>query len=111
MTTATESLASESLAATEKGRRRGAGRRSSPQFLRSTPAPVYPAARPNLAAQLRAEWARKKICDMSCGGNGGGVDVLIGADKAAVIRSTGGGSRTPSWGVRKMPGWKSLYYE
>lgn len=111
MATAAESLASEAPSSTghtnntlQKGRIRC---RSSPQYLRSTPAPVYPAARPNLAAQLRAEWARKKICDMSCGV----MEMQSTGDKMGVKSSGGSGTGTPSWGVRKMPGWKSLYYE
>lgn len=70
-----------------------------PTFLQSTPVPIYPAARPNLAANLRAEWSRKKICDLTCG---------VPAESRTGV---GRGESRQSWGVRKMPGWKSLYYE
>lgn len=72
-----------------------------PQFLRSTPVPIYPAARPNLAANLRAEWSRKKICDVTC-------DRTPANARHATATSS---EQRHSWGVRKMPGWKSLYYE
>lgn len=59
---------------------------------------VYSTARPNLAANLRAEWSRKKICELTCGA----------AERAAAGERRNG---RQAWGVRKMPGWKSLYYE
>lgn len=62
----------------------------------SSPVPLYPAARPNLAANLRVEWARKKLCEMSFG-----TDKTFPKEKL----------KRPNWGVRKTSAWKSLYYE
>lgn len=87
------SAAASATTSGSKSQPRGGGG-GGPQFLRSTPQPIYPAARPNLAANLRAEWARKKICDLTCGT----VPPKLRDTRAA-------------WDVRKMPGWKSLYYE
>lgn len=58
--------------------------------------PMYPTARPNLAANLRVEWARKKIHELS-----------IEPEKTFPKEKL----RRPSWGVRKSPAWKSLYFE
>lgn len=61
-----------------------------------SPMPMYPAARPNLAANLRVEWAQKKLCELSVGPQ-------KTFPKEKLPRS--------SWGVRKSAAWKSLYYE
>ncbi|KAG4075640.1 hypothetical protein HA402_003465 [Bradysia odoriphaga] len=69
---------------------------SSKSSYQTSPIPIYPSARPNLAANLRVEWARKKLSEMS-----------IKSEKNCPKES---GRRT-SWGIRKSPGWKSLYYD
>lgn len=61
-----------------------------------SPVPMYPAARPNLAANLRAQWSRKKLHELS-----------IEPQKTFPKEKL----RRPNWGVRKSPAWKSLYFE
>ncbi|KAJ6640193.1 Protein FAM161A [Pseudolycoriella hygida] len=62
----------------------------------TSPIPIYPSARPNLAANLRVEWARKKLSELS-------MKSEKNLPKEKVRRT--------SWGIRKSPGWKSLYYD
>lgn len=69
---------------------------SSKSSYQTSPIPIYPSARPNLAANLRVEWARKKLSELSI--------------KSEKNKPKDIGRRT-SWGIRKSPGWKSLYYE
>lgn len=57
---------------------------------------MYPAARPNLAANLRVEWVRKKMDEMSFN-----KDLTFPKEKL----------KRSSWGVSKTPAWKSLQYE
>lgn len=69
---------------------------SSKSSYQTSPIPIYPSARPNLAANLRVEWARKKLSELS-----------MKSEKTKPKES----ARRNSWGIRKSPGWKSLYYE
>lgn len=69
---------------------------SSKSSYQTSPIPIYPTARPNLAANLRVEWARKKLSELS-----------MKSEKNVPKEKC----RRSSWGIRKSPGWKSLYYE
>lgn len=60
-----------------------------------SPVPIYPAGRPNLAANLRAEVSRKKIYEFDHEHD----------------RKPSAGNRRFDWDVKKSPAWKSLYYE
>lgn len=64
----------------------------------SSPAPIYSTARPNLAANLRTEWIRKKLLSHS-------------QTESVSTESKKTKFRKMSWGVRRSPAWKSIYFE
>lgn len=60
--------------------------------------PIYPVARPNLAAHLRAETSRKKVYE-------------IKNLEHEIIPPMRTHQNKINWGVRKSPAWKSIYFE
>lgn len=60
--------------------------------------PIYPAARPNLAANLRVETSRKKVYEIK----------NVDQDLIPPMRTN---PQKINWGVRKSPAWKSIYFE
>ncbi|GAB0087656.1 uncharacterized protein DMENIID0001_019900 [Sergentomyia squamirostris] len=62
----------------------------------SSPMPIYPINRPNLAATLRFQHSRQKIREMS---------------KSPSPPEHLSQRRRMDWGIKKNPAWKSIYYD
>uniref|UniRef100_A0A1B0CMU4 Uncharacterized protein n=1 Tax=Lutzomyia longipalpis TaxID=7200 RepID=A0A1B0CMU4_LUTLO len=62
----------------------------------SSPMPIYPINRPNLAATLRFQHSRKKLIELS---------------KPSSPPEYSTKRHNMAWGIRKNPAWKAIYYD